>query len=69
MLIPQVIKTDKVLSTIVKKVQKTEVSYKNIVPLSVSVEKIDDKVSKYVTVMESKGVKKQIVNFYYSETQ
>ena len=38
-------------------------------PVSVKVEKIDDVVEKYVTVMEAEGKKKEIVTLYNKETE
>lgn len=56
------------MKEVVIKVQ-TETKYTNVVPISVAVENVDDKLVKYVTVIESEGVKKQVVNFYNVETQ
>ena len=50
-LVPEVIKTDKVFEKIVKKVQESEKVYHKVIPVTVEVVKIDDDVSKYVTVM------------------
>ena len=69
MLIPEVIKTDKVFEKIVTDIQKSETVFSQVTPVSVQVEKIDEVVSKYVTVMEAEGTKKEIVTLYNSDTE
>lgn len=69
MLVSEVIKNDKVLKKVVHTVQKTEKTFHKVVPISVKIEKIDEAVSKYVSVMEVKGERKEVVNFYNKETE
>ena len=68
-LISEVIKTDKVFEKIVTDIQKSETVFSQVIPVSVQVEKIDEVVSKYVTVMEAEGTKKEIVTLYNSDTE
>ena len=68
-LVPEVIKTDKVFKKIVTTIQKSETIFSQVLPVSVNIEKIDDVVEKYVTVMEAEGVKKEIVTLYNKETK
>ena len=63
-LIPEVIKTNPQLETVVISIQQSTTIYTNVVPLSVVIEVIDSTYQKYVTVMEVSGIRQQIVTLY-----
>lgn len=67
--IPQVLvvdamKTDKSLEKVVKTIQDSETVYRDILPVSVEVQRYSNQIFNYLTVVEVEGVRKQIVTLY-----
>lgn len=64
MLVVEAIKRDQSLEKVVKTIQASETVYRDIVPVSVEVQKFSDTIYNYLTVVEVEGVRKQIVTLY-----
>jgi len=62
------IKTDKQLETVVQQIQKLDVGYATVLPVSTQVQQLSETVTQYTSLIQAEDKQQQVVVIYNSTT-